>query len=205
MFRTLVLVAGLVLVLPACDAAVQPSSSTTIPTALTTTAEPASRTYFESLDLETPEAAAGTFTDAFRRDDYMTVWLVLHPEAQFAFQSYFNLMEYDLIVDTSRFDLSAGLANMDPKHWETGDQWWFFDQLMLAAARNGALLVDLHGEVTLREPQVGPGSAIDIGADVDGVEETVTIRLLERSGRWRVLQVIVPGGDEELLPWSVPD
>ena len=42
-------------------------------------------------------------------------------------------------------------------------------------------------------------------AELEGVDGEVIIRLSKSpKGTWRVRQVIVPGGDETQIPWSVP-
>ena len=38
--------------------------------------EAVARTYYESLDLSTPETAVSQFTNAFQRDDFETVYLI---------------------------------------------------------------------------------------------------------------------------------
>jgi len=74
---------------------------------------------------------------------------------------------------------------------------------MMIANRNDAYLIDLSGNVT-------PGNESSVGDDaevvsvVEGIEGEVRFRLTQSpSGRWRVHQVIVPGGDEDIIPWSV--
>lgn len=44
---------------------------------------PSARTYYESLNLSTPEEAVHEFCAAFRRRDYATLYMVLSPDAQF--------------------------------------------------------------------------------------------------------------------------
>lgn len=162
------------------------------------------RTHYESLDLGTPEAAAETFVEAFQASDFMTVWLALHPEAQFAVQQYRDLLLYDHLIDPTGLDLQRELrAVLDFELMETADSWWFFDQIMMIAAGHDALLVDLRGDVALRDAVQGPDGATDVPAVVEGIEGTVIIRIEERAGRFRVLQIIVPGGSAELLPWSL--
>ena len=91
------------------------------------------RTYFESLDLSSPQASAETFTDAFQRDDYMTVWMVLHTESQFRFVSHWNLLDYDRLFDTERLDPAVDVPPLfSLETWEHQDPWWSFDQVMLA-------------------------------------------------------------------------
>ena len=67
------------------------------------------RTYFEALDLSTPSAAAETFLDAFARDDFMTVWLALHPKAQ-------KLIEINLVLSERSYDFGEGEGSVVIPH-----------------------------------------------------------------------------------------
>ena len=79
--------------------------------------------------------------------------------------------------------------------------WYIFDRIMLLADQHDAFLVDLSGQVTLEATE-----SSDVLATVEGIEGEVVIKTTESpAGSWLVHQVIVPGGDEELIPWSVPD
>jgi hypothetical protein len=165
------------------------------------------RTFYESLDLSTPDAAAETFVNAFARDDFMTVWLVLDPQAQFAFQQYANFLEHDRLI---RVEVVDDLQGQLQEVWAPDnpdrsiDAWYLFDQIMLIADRNDAFVIDLSGTVALGE-STSVGDSAEVPAEVDGIPGTVVIRLTgSSSGRWRVHQVVVPGGDEERIPWSVP-
>ena len=88
-------------------------------------------------------------------------------------------------------------------------QWSFFDDLMLAAARHEAFLIDLSGEVTIQSAAagtpLGDDAVVDVVGAVEGIDGEVIFRTVQApSGRWRVRQVVVPGGDEEMIPWAVP-
>jgi hypothetical protein len=164
------------------------------------------RTYYESLDLGSPVAAARTYADAFARDDFMTVWLVLDSQAQFRITQLSNLMEYDQLLQSDRVDdIQARLGEaFNFETMEMSDSWYVFDQFMLIADRNDAFLIDLSGSTSLGEARTVVGGA-EVPAEVEGIDGEVTFRLvLSPSGRWRVHQVVVPGGDQERIPWSVP-
>jgi hypothetical protein len=87
------------------------------------------------------------------------------------------------------------------------DLMYLFDQIMLAAKKHSALLIDLSGEVTIISSELSETTkedALDIITNVEGIEGQVVFRMVQApSGRWRVFQVIVPGGDEEMWPWGV--
>ena len=49
-----------------------------------------------------------------------------------------------------------------------------------------------------------PLPVVDVITSVEGIDGEVIFRTVPTpSGHWQVMQVIVPGGDEDLLPWSV--
>lgn len=167
-----------------------------------TSSDERARTYYESLDLGTPLTAAETFVDAFAEDDFMTVYLTLDREAQFRVHQGMNLFEYGLLVRIDAIEdlegeLRRALAIEDMEH---ADAWYIFDRVMLMADRNDAFLVDLSGEVALES--AGPD---EVRATVPGIDGDVTISLTKSTtGRWRVRQVLVPGGNADDIPWAVP-
>ena len=172
------------------------------------------RTWYESLALDTPEAALETFVDAFQRQDFPTVFLVLAPQAQFRWMQTVNLLRFGHLVQEEQWEaieervptFAEGLG-----HGEHSDGMvsYLFDEIMLAAQEVDGLLTDLSGEVTVLESESSQtpdgDAATDIITTVEGIEGTVIFRMVHAPrGRWRVLQVIVPDGDEQRLPWSVP-
>ena len=170
----------------------------------TSNTEPAlgdARTYYESLDLDSPLEGAQTFVKAFARDDFMTVYLVLDSAAQFAIHQHVNLIDYDALLDTSAVpDIDremASLLSLDES--ETTDMWHLFDRLMMLAARNDAFLIDLGGEVSFDDED----DTSEVIATVAGIAGEVIFRMTESpSGRWRVHQIVTPGGDTNTIPWS---
>jgi len=167
------------------------------------------RTYYESLDLASPRQAAATFADAFQRNDFMTVWLVLHADAQIPLQQALNMLQYGQLFDTvafSEYRTALETEFLDILSWDSRDAWYIFDRIMLFADRHDAFLIDLSGpvNVTGEGPSTGWGYT-DLTAEVEGIEGDVTFRMTETpSGRWQVFQVIVPGGEEQSIPWAVP-
>jgi hypothetical protein len=172
------------------------------------------RTYYESLDLSSPEEAVQELCAAFRTRDYATVYLVLAPQAQSIIQQNISLLRWGHLVREEAADdvmqelcvISEGIGGCDYE----GEQMLWFDDLMLGAKKRSAFLIDLSGTERItgrRSATTGEGlSAIDVIATVRGISGEVVFRTVQvpASGKWRVLQVIVPGGNEELIPWSVP-
>jgi hypothetical protein len=172
------------------------------------------RTYYESLDLSTPEGAVQEFCAAFRRRDYATVYLVLAPQSHFLmFQDMLMLRQGRLVkkefaaeINLESCVASEGIGSCD--YWDERDL--LFDDLMLRAEERSAFLIDLRAKETItgrRSATTHSGEpAIDVTTTVEGIHGEVVFRTVQIpvSRRWRVLQVIVPGGNEELIPWSVP-
>jgi hypothetical protein len=172
------------------------------------------RTYYESLDLSSPEAAVGEFCAAFRRSDYATVYLVLTPRTQFILDQQMTLLRWGKLVREEAAEdvvqelcvASEGLGNCDYE----GEMMFWFDELMLGAEKHSAFLIDLRGRehISGRRPATTDEGypAIDVTATVEGISGEVAFRTVQipSSGKWRVFQVVVPGGNEEFIPWSVP-
>lgn len=164
------------------------------------------RNFYESLDLASPSAAVETFSDAFARNDFMTVWLTFDVTTQERIGDSFDLLQWPILIDTDAVpNMGSEMASiLSLDNLETTDRWYLFDEIMMIADRNDAYLIDLSGDVTLgEESQVGDD--VEVSSAVEGIDGEVRFSLVESpSGRWRVYQVIVPGGDETAIPWSVP-
>jgi hypothetical protein len=210
------------------------------------------RTYYESLDLTTPQTAVSTFVAAFQQEDFPTVFLILHREAQVAWMSHFLGRDYQNLVNMSEpaqilaatnfgqrlqmfvesgiisqneaslalfhLSLSGPYQGFPEPQMQSiphiylvmehiGDFSYLFDEIMLAA--NEQYLVDLRGHVTIVETRLRKltdgAMMATVTTALEGVEGEVVFRLKQSPmGRWRVLQVIVPGGDESLYPWAAP-
>jgi hypothetical protein len=171
------------------------------------------RTYYEGLNLETPEAAVETFVDAFQRDDFMTVYLVLAPQAQMQWRQRIQLLSYQELFQCDGEECRQIAEDTFPDGIFEGehspDTWYYFDQSMLTAKEHDALLIDLSGEVEITDTDDSETydgeDAVDVIATVEGIEGQIAFRMVQApSDRWRVLQVIVPDGDEEMVPWAMP-
>ncbi|HSG79359.1 MAG TPA: hypothetical protein VLD62_07265, partial [Acidimicrobiia bacterium] len=165
-----------------------------------------SRTYFESLDLGTPVAAARTLVDAFRWNDFMTVWLALDPDAQATLEQDLDLAGYGRLIGVAEDTgaIEAELRDAWDADGRTIDPWYRFDQVMVSADRYDVFLIDLSGTVTFGDADI-LGTTAEVPAEVAGIDGEVVFRLTgSAAGDWRVHQVVVPGGDESRVPWSVP-
>jgi hypothetical protein len=166
------------------------------------------RTYYESLNLSTPEDAVRTFTAAFAKEDFLTVHMVLASKAQQQWQASFNRFNLDQIVKPDYAKQAIkNIPSFD--QWESIEASFLFDTIMLDAALHDALLIDLRGDVNLESTEPSTTSdgdeAVDVSTTVKGIDGKVVFRLVQSpSKRWRVLQVIIPGGGDSKLLWSVP-
>jgi len=175
------------------------------------------RTFYESLDIYTPESAVETFVDAFEREDFFTVFLILSPSTQFLTENNIAALNYGELIQVESLEEAKEILADTPQYqvrleWEHGGAVasYLFDSIMLAAKQHSAFLIDLSGEVSiLRSEQISDSSSdrskVDVITTVEGIEGDVIFRMEQApSGRWRVRQVIVPDGNEEQIPWSVP-
>jgi hypothetical protein len=172
------------------------------------------RTYYESLVLDTPESAVETFVDAFQKDNFEALYLIFAPNTQRQITNSINLLQYqDFVKATDNeeaFEIASDSIQYKPlSEWEHMTSSYRFDSLMLAARQHSAFLIDLSGHVSiLRTVEfVDDGGRVfaDVITNAEGIDGEAIFRMEQApSGRWRVSQVILPGGDEDLVPWSVP-
>ena len=169
------------------------------------------RTYYESLNLDTPEAAVETFTEAFAREDFPTVFLILSLRAQIAFDRRFSEGEYQYLFDIESSEAvlnEVTFYSKSPDYYEHTSIWYLFDEVMLAAKKYDAILIDLSGRVNILSTEPSETQweeTIDVLAEVEDIHGVVRFRMVQApSGHWRVFQVILEDGDEETFPWAVP-
>lgn len=174
--------------------------------------EPA-RTFYESLDLETPESAVETFVEAFQREDWPTVWMIFAPDTQhWARLTAASTFDWGHLVDREHWDdiLEEVMEHIDEGEYTVSDcSYAWFDPMMVAAKEKDAILIDLSGKVEISDSEdsrtQGGERARDVIAEVEGIDREVVFKMVEApSGRWRVYQVIAPGGNEEIRPWAAP-
>ncbi len=162
------------------------------------------RTYFEALDLSTPSAAAEIFLDAFARDDFMTVWLVLLPDSQKMIELSLDLLQYGVVVDhlaIPRAEYKEIYESFPP---ESIGAWYWFDALMLVADEYDAFTIDLSGPVQITDEMVD-GDGVELSAEAAGIEGTVTLHMAKSfKGLWRVREVTTGGEGEPTVVWPDP-
>lgn len=166
------------------------------------------RTYYESLDLSSPEATVETFTNAFAKDDFMTVWLSFDYRAQSEIRNAFNLIEFSKLMDISQFpDPGNTIADTMSGLFQQGnvDMWRAFDEIMLLADENDALLIDITELESLELDNAAASGEASVVVEMKGSDEDLLINLTQaEDDRWFVRQVVAPEGDPDSIPWAVP-
>jgi hypothetical protein len=169
------------------------------------------RTQYESFQLDTPTHAIQTFVDTFQSRDYAGLFLIFSPDTQQNWSRQINMLNFDQWAQPDKWEeVEADIPflndDFDQLEQSVTVAPYLFDQVMLAAEQHDAFLIDLRGNIEVAQIKIDPNATeVNVPAMVEGIEGEVIFRLVKSpSERWRVQQVIVPGGDEEAMPWSVP-
>ncbi len=176
-----------------------------------------SRTYYDTLDLKTPEKAVKTFVKAYQERDFWTVWLVFSGKTQAIVSQQFSLLDLHNLIDyetNSPLEENIPYFNKGLFDGEHVDFGYIFDENMLAASENSMLLFDLSGVVVITSStpsSISPTQeAVDVTTNVGKVQGIIFRMVQAPSGKWRLYQVILPGGvddssDPNCIPWSIPE
>lgn len=163
------------------------------------------RTPFDRLPLDSPEAAVARFVDAYRQRDYVTVFWILAPAAQTAWNSDFNTFDMEPLVaklPDGRASEIMHKAFPPMDQWDQTDVSWVFDRVMVAAELAGALPVQMPKDGAAGPPQPRADGAVTIGFGQGAA--AVKFRLVRApSGQWRVFSVIAGGGNPDRAPWGL--
>jgi hypothetical protein len=170
----------------------------------------AEKPYYETLTLDSPEAAVHEFLRAWQIDDYCTAYLVLAAETQYTFyvtlatgdmEAIFSdplrvqerLKDVDFKPGSQEHSLAGGLGN--------------FELFVGAAKEAGGLPVELETPMSIRGTEIieaERGSRmVDVKATCKSHSSIVFRTIQSKSGRWRLLYVILPD-DDPPLTWPVP-
>ena len=163
------------------------------------------RTPFDRLALDSPEAAVARFVDAYRQHDYVTVYWILSPAAQKAWTDDFYAFNMEPLIaklpaGRQSEILMAGIPPMD--QWDQQDVSWLFDRVMVTAEAAGALPVQMPKDGAAGSPQPRADGAVTIGFGQGTA--AVKFRLVRApSGQWRVFSVSAGGGNPDRAPWGL--
>jgi len=166
------------------------------------------RPYFETLDLASPEGAVREFVAAWRADDFITAYLVLAPETQYAWYIRLSVGRLDSFVsDTTRLPKIEGR----PTEYEQAlVAMGCFRTFTRAAKRADALPIDLDAEIRLgdrEELQSREGrTLVDLTATSESeAHRRLVFRVVKGpNDRWRLLYVMRPTEGETPAAWPVP-
>lgn len=173
------------------------------------------RTPYEALDMSSPEATTRRFVQAWTAQDYLTVFLLLSPQAEWdGSEAIFNFMPNRLVpgFDESVQALSPLYAPNDytadkikaggvPIREYEADNSLRFDSLLHAAARAGKLPFVLTADTRVEMGKVGDKHATATLHTPKTDALTLTLERLP-SGRWKLDQVRWPGASENARPWD---
>lgn len=171
---------------------------------------------YDRLDLSTAEAALRQFLGAYRRGDYVTAFWIMAPASQQAFQVH--LMRFDLskIARVSAVGAMTHAPEMIPpmNRLEQTDPSFAFAYAMQVARRLDIMPLNLAGMPEDMSPAVVPrlgtrmqlaDGQVEIAVPLQAYRAPVVFRMMRSPmGRWRVQQVLPPGGHVESLPFGLP-
>lgn len=169
------------------------------------------RTPVEALDMASPEAAALSFVEHYARSDYFSAYFLLSPKAKRGFrqvvQVHFSLAP--LFPGVEKFDLPGSV--MDPatrKARQTEDAdldpSLFFDNLMLAAERNGKLpfRIARTAQVAITHSE-GETARAEVTTKAEPEKLDLDLARLP-NGDWRIERIAWAGSDPNGMPWGIP-
>jgi hypothetical protein len=167
------------------------------------------RPYYETLALDSPEAAVREFLRAWQRDDLCTAYLVFAAETQYTFWITLNTGEMDAFIsDPSSFQEDLKDLDFKPgshEHAQVG--LGHFELFVGVAKRTGGLPINLESPVSIRGTESvaaeGNRKLVDVMATCESHPSLVFRMVQSKSGRWRLLYVILPD-KEPPVTWPVP-
>lgn len=170
---------------------------------------------FDRLDLSTPDAALRAFLTAYRDGDFVTAFWIFTPETQDEILRQVATFAVDRLARRPGSGRLAILSEMIPATagMVQRDHSFLFANIMQVARRRGLQPLDLSGL-----PQdLSAANVPDLGRrtqTTDGVTEIAVVLGAYRgpvvfrmtgpvAGRWRLRQVVPPGGDPTSIPFGL--
>ncbi len=170
---------------------------------------------YDRLSMTTPDAALRTFLTAYRDGDYVTAFWVLAADSQDEVLRHAAQLNMRRIA---RIPAEGGLAimtemNPPPAELDQRDLGFMFAHMMQVAKRRGMLPLDVTGLPQdlspANVPNLGPRTettdgVTEIAVTLGAYRGPVIFRLVRgRAGRWRLRQVVPPGGDTTSVPFGL--
>ncbi|KAF0137451.1 MAG: hypothetical protein FD152_470 [Xanthobacteraceae bacterium] len=171
---------------------------------------------FDRLDLRSPEAALRQFLSAYRRGDYVTAYWIMTPTSQSAFARHLARFEFNRIARLPASSAVLHAAEMMPSvnQMEQTDTSFYFAHAMAVAHRLGVMPLNLSGlpeDVSpTNVPRLGnrnqlTDGKVEFAVPLRAYRAPVVFRFVStQGGRWRLEQILPPGGTVDSLPFGLP-
>ena len=169
------------------------------------------RTMVERLDLSSPQAAAGTFLDAYAGSDYFAAYFALSLDARLGFSNAVSRFNLNAVIPGAKAtDMPGSLVWDSDRQTDMLSQEILaepalgFDDLMQAAERNGML------PFAIGVAEIGAPTSLADGAltlpvqNPGGKPEALDVHvIIMPDGRWRVDRITWEGSDAQARPWGL--
>jgi hypothetical protein len=170
---------------------------------------------YDRLDLSTPDAALRTFLTAYRDGDYVTAFWVFAADTQDEVLRHAAQLNLRRLARMPAQGGMAIMAEMLPPHAELDqrDSTFLFANIMQVAKRRGLLPLDVAGLPQDLSPANVPNlgrrtettdGTTEIAVTLGAYRAPVVFRFIRaRTGRWRLRQIVPPGGDPTSVPFGL--
>jgi hypothetical protein len=170
---------------------------------------------YDRLDLSTPDAALRAFLSAYRDGDYVTAFWIFTADTQDEVFRHAAQMNMDRLARLPAQGRMAIMTEMIPPTAEVDqrDYSFLFANIMQVAKRRGLMPLDIAGLPGDLSPANVPSlgrrtettdGVTEIAMTLRAYREPVVFRLQRaRTGRWRLRQILTPGGDPASVPFGL--
>lgn len=171
---------------------------------------------YDRLDLQSAEAALRTFLSAYRRGDYVAAFWILAPASQAAFYTHLSRFDMRRVARVNAESALMHAAEMipSPAQMDQTDLSFIFAHAMAVARRLDIMPLNLAGLPEdlspANVPRVGTRNQladgrVEFSVPLPAYRAPVVFRMVQRAqGRWRLEQVLPPGGVLDSLPFGLP-
>lgn len=159
--------------------------------------------YYWTLPLHSPEEAVDLFVKSFRKEDYLTVYLILSRDNQKEWNKacmQMSMARFMGVKQKYSRDLASLIADKNNEHFSFGN-WYAFSIVLRHIVSDIGLPIPFS-EVVI--DQMGISRQANEASLSSTLREDRQLRFsLERSpnGRWRIMGVELSGADGERVVW----
>jgi hypothetical protein len=170
---------------------------------------------YDRLQMSTPDAALRTFLSAYRDGDYVTAFWVFAADTQDEVLRHAAQLNLRRLARLPAEGSMAIVVEMSPPPAELDqrDLSFMFAHVMQVARRRGMLPLDVAGLPQNLAPANVPNlgrltettdGTTEIAVTLGAYREPVVFRFVRaRTGRWRLRQIVPPGGDPTSVPFGL--